>query len=166
MTLILDTDALIKLFRAGVLEQVARAFNCIIPESVYQEAVIRGKARFYPDAEAIERIVMASVTVEPTSVMGIPELGIGAGETGVLALANQQQEKFATVSDDHRFLAILASQGIEFLTPTALIISMARQGILTLREAREALIRLQPLVRKDAYDQAMQELSKGEAKQP
>jgi hypothetical protein len=57
MALVLDTDSLIKLNRVGVLEIVARAFECMIPRAVYQEAVVNARAKVYADAEAIDKAV-------------------------------------------------------------------------------------------------------------
>lgn len=56
MRLLLEADGLIKLNRARVLHQVVEAFPCTIPEAVYHEVVIIGKARLHQDAEEIEQI--------------------------------------------------------------------------------------------------------------
>ena len=57
MALILDADSLIKLNRVGVLEIVARAFECMIPRAVYQEAVVNARAKGYADAETIDAAI-------------------------------------------------------------------------------------------------------------
>jgi hypothetical protein len=65
MALFLDADSLIKLNRVGVLELVARVFECIIPEAVYLEAVVNARARGYADAEAIDRTVQELISLIP-----------------------------------------------------------------------------------------------------
>src|SRR5690606_42143555 len=55
-TLFRSADAIIKLNRAGVLRTLVTKFECTLPEAVYQEAVVAGKERLYPDAVAIEEI--------------------------------------------------------------------------------------------------------------
>ena len=162
MVILLDADGLIKLSRAGVLEQVAQAFQCIIPDVVYHEAVTKAKERQYRDAEGIERIVQSAMRIQPTTALDMPELGLDTGETAVLALATQYEGEFTIVSDDRRFLAFLNRQGVPFLMPSALIVVMAQQGFLTNDAAREVLERLRPMVRETAFHLALQELEKGE----
>ena len=50
------------------------------------------------------------------------------------------------------------THGTSFLTPADLLVVMARQGILTKVEAREALERLRPAIRLAAYWDARQDL--------
>ena len=162
MVILLDADGLIKLSRAGVLEQVAQAVQCIIPDVVYHEAVTKAKERQYRDAEEIERIMQSAIAIRRTATAEVPELGLGAGETAVLALATQYEGEFTIVSDDRQFLAFLNRQGVPFLMPSALIVVMAQQGFLTNDAAREVLERLRPMVREAAFHLALQELEKGE----
>lgn len=162
MVIVLDADGLIKLSQAGVLEHVAQAFQCVIPDAVYHEAVTKARERQYRDAEEIERVVKSAMTIQPTATLDMPEFGLGAGETAVLALAAQQEGESTIVSDDRRFLAFLNRQGVPFLMPSALIAMMAQQGFLTMSDAREILERLRPLIREAAFQRALQELEKGE----
>lgn len=162
MVIVLDADGLIKLSQAGVLEHVAQAFQCVIPDAVYHEAVTKARERQYRDAEEIERVVKSAMTIQPAATLDMPEFGLGAGETAVLALAAQQEGESTIVSDDRRFLAFLNRQGVPFLMPSALIAMMAQQGFLTMSDAREILERLRPLIREAAFQRALQELEKGE----
>lgn len=167
MRLVLDADSLIKLCKAGVLEQVAQAFQCVIPEAVYHEAVVRGKERVYPDAEEIERIVMAAIPIhhtptgylnpmQYTSTSPDPKGELGPGETAVLALAHQEES--VIVSDDRQFLSSLRNQHIPFLPTADLIVEMAHQQVISTEQAREALNRMRPLISRGAYQDAIQEL--------
>ncbi|MEK7878728.1 MAG: hypothetical protein AAB285_02615 [candidate division NC10 bacterium] len=159
--LLLDADAVIKLHRSGVLANVVGAFPCTIPQAVYDEVVTRGKARLHLDAEAIQGIIAGAVTIVSTQERRQPELGLGAGEIGILDLLSQGQEDPIVVSDDRRFLTLLSAQGILFLTPADLLVALARRGILAKAVAREALERLSPMIRRAAYLDARQDLEFG-----
>jgi predicted nucleic acid-binding protein len=170
--LVLDADSLIKLCKAGVLEQVAQAFQCVIPEAVYHEAVVRGKERLYPDAEEIERIVMAAIPIHKTPAQYLGQMHspgpgpdqekvLGPGETAVLALAQHIGES-VIISDDRQFLALLHSQHVPFLPPTGLIVAMTHQQVIPKEQAREALDRMRPLISRGAYQDATQDLEERE----
>jgi hypothetical protein len=56
-TVVLDSDALIKLGKAGLLSAAVRAWRCVVPEEVYTETVVRGLQEAHPDAEAIAALL-------------------------------------------------------------------------------------------------------------
>jgi len=158
--LLLDADGIIKLYRAGVLAQVVRAFSCAIPRAVYEEVVAEGKLRLHPDADAIDAILLGMVTVIPVDRFQQPELRLGAGELAILSLLPQEPGAIV-VSDDRRFLAVLSMQGTPFLTPADILVVLSRRDILSAGEAREALERLRPAIRLAAYWDARQDLEAG-----
>ena len=159
MRLLLDADGLIKLHRAGVVGTMVKAFRCTVPEAVYYEVVTRGKERLHQDAEEIEQILGEEAEVVRTEqVYG--ETGLGTGEMAVLTLAVQHQSAIV-VSDDRRFLAILSTRGLPFLTPVDLLVVLARRRILTKGEAKKSLERLRPMVRAAAYWEANEDLEQG-----
>ena len=157
MLLLIDADGLIKLHRAGVLTVVVSVFSCVIPQTVHHEVVTVGKERLYQDAEAIEWILSDSVSILPVQVQEEPGLGLGAGELGLMSLLNSVRDA-VVVSDDRRFLAELRARGVQFLTPAHVVVALARRGVLTGEEAREALDRLRPAIRSAAYWEARQDL--------
>ena len=166
---LLDADALIKLNRAGVLEHVARTFECIVAEAVYHEVVTRGRAFHHPDAEELDRIIRESIAVQP-SVSGASDIldsrgmpGVDAGERGVLDVyhslsAGSAGEDLIIVSDDHRFLALLDHLEIPALVPMDFIVLMVRQGFLSRKEGRNAVEQMRPLIREAAFQRAWQDL--------
>lgn len=160
MRLLLDADGLIKLHRAGVLQQVVRFFACAVPMTVYDEVVTNGKARLHRDAEAIEGTLAGVIQILPVQVHPQPQSGLGAGELGILSLLSQEQES-VVVSDDRRFLALLAIRGAPFLTPADVLVVLARRGILNRDAAREALDQLRPAIRLAAYWDARNDLESG-----
>ena len=159
MRLLLDSDGLIKLHRAGVVSHVIRAFDCIIPQTVYDEVVTQGRARLHQDAEALETALSGTVAVVPVHIRR-SESGLGAGELGILSLLAETPDAIV-VSDDRRFLTVLATQGTPFLTPADMVVVLARRDLLTGDEARQALDRLRPVIRLAAYWDARQDLASG-----
>ena len=151
---------MIKLYRSGVLAKVVVAFPCAIPQAVYREVVTRGRARLHQDAEAIEAIIGGIVTVEVTPERQQPEMGLGAGEIGILDMLDPSRSQ-VVVSDDRRFLNLLTTQGISFLTPADVLVAMAGRGTISGPEADEALERLRPLIRRAAYEEAREDLKHG-----
>ena len=56
-TVVLDSDGLIKLAKAGILEVAVNAWNCLVPQAVYAETVEGGLQAAYPDALAIREVL-------------------------------------------------------------------------------------------------------------
>jgi predicted nucleic acid-binding protein len=159
MILLLDADALIKLNRAGILGLVAEVFECIIPDEVYQEVVIKGKQSGHTDAEEIERLIESGIEVKPPAPVREVESRLDRGESAVLALASQQGSQ-VIISDDRQFVNFLSRSGIPHPVPAALIVVMVQQHLMTKSEAREALEQLRPSVREISYREALQELER------
>ena len=159
-----DADAIIKLQRAEILQHVAQILDCIIPEAVYHEVVTRGRVFNHSDAEAIDRIIQASVVVQPPMGVATPDIaetiGVNAGEKELLGLFYSSPAEVETIIliDDRRFLALLHYLEIPALIPADFIVLMARQGFLLKREARNALEHIRPLIRETAYQQALKDL--------
>jgi hypothetical protein len=147
------------------LERVIQAYTCIIPATVYHEAVVREKQQLHPDAELLERAVRTAISVQSAPDAETSEPGLGIGEGAVLAL-HSSLEAEAIVSDDRRFLALLSRRGIPFLVPAALAVVMARQSNLSFDEAEGALERLRPWIREAVYHQATRDLREGRQQAP
>ncbi len=153
--LILDADALIKLYRAGVLDTLAGSYACSIPSAVYQEAVVNAKG-LYPDAEQIDLIIQAWF-----QVINPPEVPLdrhmGFGERQVLALWKPTD---IIISDDGEFLRFLATQSISYLTPAHIILRMVDDEVLDTDTARMAIHLLKPLINPSQYQSAVERLER------
>ena len=161
MKLIIDADAMIKLYRSGVLKGVISEFSCKVPRAVYDEVVTQGKYRLYQDAEAIESIVSGNIEIVETPRPQRPETGLGCGELGILEVLQQEMD-LIVVSDDRRFLNELTRLGAGFLTPADILVLLAARKMITKLEARKALERLRPLIRAAAYHEALEYLKQGD----
>jgi len=53
--IVVDAHGLIKLGKAGGLALLLESFEVLIPEAVYEEAVVTGKLELYEDAFALEK---------------------------------------------------------------------------------------------------------------
>lgn len=64
-TVVLDSDGLIKLAKAGILGVVVKAWTCLIPQAVWAETVEGGREAAYPDALAIREALRPSMVQPP-----------------------------------------------------------------------------------------------------
>lgn len=55
--LILDADASIKLSKIHLIAELANAFEIILTKEVYEEQVVVGLKKDYPDASRVEALV-------------------------------------------------------------------------------------------------------------
>jgi predicted nucleic acid-binding protein len=140
----------------------------LVPERVYEEAVVTGKRGLYEDALELERTLAEG----PAEV--VPEVGadktlgeraaavleaaasLSAGERAALRLFFARRAD-AVLTDDRAFTNLLAREGLGLLVPTAAIVSLAEGGRMTAGEATGALSKVEGLVRRDAYEAAMED---------
>lgn len=151
--IVLDSDALIELARAGLLGAVTRAWRCLVPEEVYEETVVRGRERGHPDAEDIATAFGRGLErrrVRKKSVQGMRGRALGPGELAAAALLVQEGAD-AVVTDDQAFLQALRGAGLPYTTPALLVVDLVRTGTLSKAEARVALARLRRMIREDQY---------------
>jgi hypothetical protein len=159
MRLLLNADGIIKLNRVGVLKVAVESFECIVPMAVYHEVVTQGRARRYPDADAIEEALKGTPVTPPDYEHGRngATLSLGEGERAILGLLAGMPGSLV-LTDDRRFINLLSAEGISFLTPADVLVMLARGGTLTSSEASGALDLLRPLIRTNAYWEARSDL--------
>lgn len=148
---VLDADAAIKLYKAGVLEALASFAKCSITRQVYQE-ILKGKDKMYEDAFDIERLVdKGKIAVCETKAEEIE--GLGVGECSSLAIF-QKLKGDAIVSDDRKFLSVLEERRVPFIIPTDIIAMLAIKQKISKNEAVSALDEIKRLVREENYTSA------------
>ena len=166
LKVVLDSDGLIKLAKAGVLKRVVEAWDCYIPRAVYEETVERGKEEAYPDAEEIERIIRGRGHVrkpskehpqakEVLALAGARSLGRGEREAIYLFF---MEEADMIISDDRAFLAVLERAALPYLPPALALVELARWKGIGIEEALGALKKLKGLIKTEVYQRAEEDL--------
>ena len=143
MKIVMDSDCLIKLAKAGLKEIVCSGFAVAIPQLVKKEVVDNGRA--HP-----ESAVVAANLKQGLLSVARESRGESKGEDAVLRLFRKGGFD-AVASDDHRFLKKLKALGIAFVTPGVFIFLMARDNKMSIEEAIEKLDALAPFISRDEY---------------
>ena len=173
LRVVLDSDGLIKLAKAGALDRVVKAWSCLVPEAVYAEAVEAGLEAAYPDALAIQQALPAGA-VRPrmrhsrASALLEGTQGLGRGEQEALHLYFAERAD-AIVTDDAAFVRVLARAGLRYLPPAPLLVRLAREGHLDPLEALNSLERMRQLIGAEVYRAAREDLTaipRGRARRP
>jgi predicted nucleic acid-binding protein len=158
--IVVDADGLIKLGKAGVLALLLESFEVLIPEAVYEEAVVIGKLELYEDAFALEKVLergparRLEARLDPRAgriLQGVTELGKGERESLHIYHA---EEANAVFSDDRVFLRLLEDNAVPYLTPAGLIVRLFEVGRLDRGEALAALDKLERHIRGSVYERA------------
>jgi len=159
MRLVVDTDALVKLTLAGAKEVLVRAFEVLIPEAVYREAVVEGTAHGYEDALVLERNVQAQrirVVDAGDELVEAEDVLPAGGEREVYRLfcrvSASGGPRVFIVSDDQRLLRRLQLLGIRAITPGAVLVLLAREGAAGVAEAIGWLVRMRRTISTAEYE--------------
>ncbi|KXB06180.1 hypothetical protein AKJ51_04065 [candidate division MSBL1 archaeon SCGC-AAA382A20] len=160
---VFDSDGLIKLQKAGVLDMLAESHECLVPGKVYGESVERGKSELYEDAfelgETIEEHMRVVEAEDPESEKTPAKESLGSGELSAYGV-HLQEGSDALISDDRAFLNFLESKGIPFITPANVIVEMKNQGQIPRDRAVEALGRMEKYIRNEVYEKSIEEVRK------
>lgn len=149
----LDSDCLIKLAKAGVLDALLKNAICFVPQEVFEEVVIVGKRLLYKDAEEISRIVeQGRIRVVPIVCQAHPALGKGEVAAKELAIKIAAD---AVLSDDQRFLSELESEGIAFMNSAHAIVWLKETKSVTRNEALIMMERLRPFISEGSHQNAI-----------
>ncbi len=149
--IVLDSDGLIKLTKAGILEKILENFICSITMEVYNEAVVKGMEHFYEDAFQIEDLIKEGKihirkTEESKKAINIlKRSSLGKGEVSSLHLFFNLDAE-VIISDDRAFLSVLQHSNIPFVTPADLIVRSFELKILSKNESLNALIKIKPYI--------------------
>lgn len=152
MRVVMDSDCLVKLTKAGAKEAVLSALEVSIPPAVRKEVVDEGKTGGYPDALVVEENIargrLKTVGLSAPRTKDGPLL-IG-GEKEVLDLFLKGRFD-AVASDDSRFLKKLESLNIPYLTAAACVAYLSASGSVGGEKARDILEKLKKHISEDEY---------------
>lgn len=145
----MDADCLIKLTKAGLKEDICRAFDVTLPRLVKKEVVDRGKARQLPDAFVVEKNLNEGMI----KVKSDKSVKAVAGEKEALTL--YQKGGFDAIgSDDKRFIRQLRLFNVPYVTPAVFLALMVKQGSVPVAEALKRLDALSAYISEDEYSAA------------
>lgn len=148
---VLDTDAAVKLAKAGVLSSLSSSAKCFMSKLAYEE-VLKGKEKMHEDAFAVEGLAnVGKIKIMESKTETIE--GLGIGECSSLSLF-QKVKADAVISDDRKFLLAIEKDGIPFLTSTSVITWLTLKKHISKLEALEALESIKNLVREENYRNA------------
>jgi hypothetical protein len=163
MNVVMHTDALIKITKSSLKELMTSNIFIHIPVAVKKESVDEGKIRRFPDAILVERNIQAGKinvvrTKKKRSIEGIiKNLQLKGGEADSLRLFHQGRYD-SIVSDDQKFLELVDSIGIPFLTPAALIVYLYRVHRISSAAARKYVDKIKHMISNEEYSVTMEEL--------
>ena len=149
--IVFDSDGLIKLIKAGILEKVIEYFICSITKEVYDETVVKGMERFYDDAFQIDglikkgKIMVKNIENSEKATNILKGSSLGRGETSSLHLYFNLNAE-AIISDDRAFLSVLQQNNVAFITPADLIVRSFELRILSKDESLNALDMIEPYI--------------------
>jgi predicted nucleic acid-binding protein len=152
---VVDSDGLIKLAKADILKVMLKAWDCLIPQAVYDETVERGIRAAYPDAlairEALQPQTVRRLVRHPRATMLLQrKRSLGQGEQEALHLFFRARAD-TIISDDAAFVTLLDQAGVSYLPPALVLTELVHQQQLELRAALEGLERMRTLIRPETY---------------
>ncbi|MBS3132001.1 hypothetical protein J4212_06210 [Candidatus Woesearchaeota archaeon] len=150
---LVDSDALIKIPKAGFLHEITRNFKASITEDVHEEAVREGKSRLYQDADKIQDFVSQKkiivIAANAYKRNKTPKKPFGKGETSLFQAYGKGK---IIVTDDLSFIACLREEGMKWLSSPHLIIALVKGKSISRQKALYYADRLKPYIRKDVYE--------------
>jgi len=144
MILIFDATPLIYLAKIGKLHLLQKInTERIIPNSIFEEVVIKGKKLGKPDAIVVDRLVESGVfRIENVERTGFYEKikenrNLSEGDVEVIALA-KMKDGIAVIDEDYA-RKVAEVEGVKCRGTIYLIFLLLNNGIIQKREAREML---------------------------
>jgi hypothetical protein len=150
MRVVMDSDCLVKLTKAGAKAEVVSGMEVHIPPLVKAETVDEAKEKGYQDGIVIEMNIAKTRlhVVKPKKKTAIPAAAKGEADAVSLFLDGSYD---AIASDDRRFLKRLESANIPYLTPAACIVYLHSANRIEKVAASALLESLKPFISKEEY---------------
>jgi len=145
MKILMDSDCLIKLTKAGLKENIASLCKIIIPQAVYDEVVVAGKKKRCDDAFVVENnesIGKIHVYKKISSA--------NKGDDALFELFNRGIHT-AVGTDDVRLSKRLQTNGIPFILPAVIILKLFEMEHISYEKALWMLDQLSAFISGDEY---------------
>jgi predicted nucleic acid-binding protein len=156
--LLLDSDALIKLTKAGLLEDVCRHYNCIITTEVKNEAVDEGKRRLHQDALKIEYLInKKSLKIKDSKKSRKTKENLGKGEMSTASLYFEEKNR-VIITDDSAFIKYLEENGMRFSIPADLVLLMKVENKIDRKTALIYLEKMRDFIKEEVYSDVKKDI--------
>jgi len=146
MKILMDSDCLIKLAKAGIKENICQHFKITIPAIVKKEVVDAGKIKGLPDTDRVEE----NINKDIIRVAGKESLIRLKGDQALIEFFKRGKYD-AIASDDAKLIRILRLTGIRFILPGLLIYLIFQKNIIDKETALNWLEKLSPFISEDEY---------------
>jgi len=145
MKLLMDSDCLIKITKAGLKECMVQHFHITLPKIVEVEVVDSGMVKNLPDAIIVrENIKQKKLHVD------LAKKYFKNGDEAVCELYDHNKFK-AVATDDAKLIKFLHSLNIPYIVPAALLYSLFKHKKITKQKCLEFLNKLKPFINIDEY---------------
>lgn len=147
--ILLDADASIKLTKIGIIETFVSCFEVLLTSEVYNEHVIAGLNRNYPDAKSMEKLVSDGkvIIVEIANNPYVYDnFRLGRGEKSVLNYF-MVNDADLIISDDEAFLKVLDRFEIPFTPVAGAIFMCVINGSISKEKGLKYLKSLKPMIK-------------------
>ena len=146
MKVLMDSDCLIKLTKAGLKEEICKQFEIFIPFTVRKEVVDAGKSKGLPDAELVEKNIQNDF-VRITGKVSSVHL---KGDQALIEIFKQgRYELIAT--DDAKLIRLLKSINIPYILPGLFIYFLYQRNIVNRATAMNWLEKISILISEDEH---------------
>jgi rRNA-processing protein FCF1 len=146
MEILMDSDCLIKLTKAGLKEFICKEERIVIPGIVKREVVDAGKSKDHPDAELIEENIRHGLITLAKEVVSDRV----KGDQALVTIFRRGRYK-AVATDDAKLTRILQATGIPYILPALLIFLICRKGLIDKTKGLNWLERLSPFISEEEY---------------
>ena len=144
-----NSGPLIHLSLVGLLDLLFKLYDIIlIPQSVYDEIVVKGKEQGYSDSVILERaIINEKIKVEKVKKenYNISSSKLHIGEINAIILALQLKIEIILI-DDEEARMFARKLGIKVIGTLGILIELFKHGLLVLNEAIQYLRKLNDIM--------------------
>ena len=143
MTVVVDAGPLLALAKLGLMRILHQLYNqVLVPSAVYEEAVLQGLAKGYPDAYVIrDAVLRGELTVisltDQVLLDNVNKLPLGRGEKQVIHLGLTVTPTWVLI-DDQLARKAASRFGLHVKGTVGIIVSAYRQERMTLEEVEFA----------------------------
>ncbi len=138
--IVFDSDALIKLVKSGLDDEILGKVVACIPEQVFEETVVEGKKGHHADAAVIESFINEGL-IRKYKTKSRSSGNLGKGELATRDLYGKIRAN-AIITDDGAFIRELIEGNVRFLTTGAFIVFSFEKGFISRKLAEDYLSKL------------------------